>query len=141
MRTNSSPAARFTFKKEERLSRKKLIDELFKDGSSFYLPPFKVICLERHAEDVPAVRVLITVSTRNFPKAVDRNRIKRLTREAYRLNKQILYETLTRRGINLLLAFIYTGKKIESFERIREKMISILERLSENNESVEKNSG
>ncbi|MCY7409968.1 MAG: hypothetical protein LH473_06830, partial [Chitinophagales bacterium] len=53
----------FTFKKEERLSSKKLIDELFKDGSSFYLQPFKILILEKkfeltfmHAEQVGSLR-------------------------------------------------------------------------------------
>src|SRR6266446_10214859 len=97
---------RFTFKKEERLSRKKLIDELFKSGSSFYLAPFRIIFAppekigtglnlppekvginsgETSCARAAPAQVLISVSTKNFKRAVDRNKIKRLIREAYRM--------------------------------------------------------
>ena len=133
VKTSSTP--RFTFKKEERLSSKKLIDELFKSGSSFYLQPFKVLMLEKDAplnlpkgETSPA-QVLISVSTKNFPRAVDRNKIKRLIREAYRLNKIFFYEELEKKNKKIILAFIYTTKKIEAFSLIKEKVVASLQKI------------
>jgi len=127
----TSSAQRFTFKKEERLSKKKLIDELFEKGSSFYLAPFKVWIAPLNlpeGETAPA-QVLISVSSKNFPRAVDRNKIKRLTREAYRLNKHALYDELNKREKKLLLAFIYSAKKIESFSLIEEKVVASLQKI------------
>ncbi|MEP7128849.1 MAG: ribonuclease P protein component [Chitinophagales bacterium] len=139
MKHEATSPLRFTFKKEERLSSKKLIDELFNSGSSFYLYPFKVLSLITSASIISPVQVLIAVSSKNFPKAVDRNRLKRITREAYRLNKTVLHEAQNIQQKKLLVAFIYTGKKMESFEMIHQKMIAILRRLSQSNAPAEKN--
>jgi len=147
---------RFTFKKEERLSRKKLIDELFANGSSFYLHPFKIFFAppeksgtglylplsEREtspAQPIP-VQILISVSTRNFKRAVDRNKIKRLIREAYRLNKHVLYDSLKKKSRQLSIAVLYTSKTIESFDFIQQKLIAVLNKLAEENFTGEKHS-
>jgi ribonuclease P protein component len=124
-----SSAHRFTFKKEERLSRKKLIDELFNSGSAFYLQPLKILILLKNFESDFPVQVLITVSSKNFPRAVDRNTIKRLIRESYRLNKHILYDDLKSKNKKLLIAIIYSSKKIESFSLIEEKVVASLQKI------------
>lgn len=124
-------SSRHTFSKEERLSGKKKIDELFSSGSSFYLQPFKVITVTSTSADeksAPA-QVLITVSSKNFPRAFDRNRIKRLMREAYRLNKQLLYDELKKQQKTMLLGLVYTSKKIEPFSLIQEKVIASLQKV------------
>ncbi len=79
---------KFTFKKSERLSSKKDIQELFNNGSSFYLYPFKVITLP--ADTSKLHQVLFSVPKRLFKRAVDRNLLKRRMREAYRLNNSEL---------------------------------------------------
>ena len=124
--------SRHTFRKEERLSGKKKVDELFSSGSSFYLPPLKVIAVSTERSDEPSVpvQVLITVSSKNVPRAVDRNRIKRRIREAYRLNKYLLYDELKKLNKKLLLGFVYTSKKIEPFPLIQEKVIASLQKIS-----------
>ncbi len=127
MKTDSS--LRFTFRKEERLSRKKLIDELFNGGSSFYLQPFKVLMLEKNFDSSYPVQLLITVSAKNFSRAVDRNRLKRLIRESYRLNKHFLYKELEKKNKKVLLAVIYTAKNIESFSAIEEKVVASLQKI------------
>lgn len=136
---DASPKTRFTFKKEERLSSKKLIDELFRSGSSFYLYPFKVQFLPALDAGMNTVQILVAVPSKNFPHAVDRNRIKRLTREAYRLNKNGFNNSLKQQQKRLLVAFIYTAKKTEPFVLVNEKMILILKRLSEDHATAEKN--
>ena len=131
----------FTFRKAERLSGKKLIDELFKDGSSFYLHPFKVYYLEKEIATASPVQVLMAVPSKNFPHAVDRNRIRRMMREAYRLNKHELYFAQEKKKSLLVIGFLYAGKKIEPYAIISAKMVNALNRLLQNDGNIEKHIG
>ena len=121
----------YSFPKEEHLCRKKLIDELFGQGSSFGLYPLRLVWLPAEAPTAAPPQVLVSVSKRNFKRAVDRNYLKRLLREAYRLNKYRLTEA---EGGHLvgLLAIIYTGKEKKPFTLVEKKLISGLERLLTN---------
>jgi ribonuclease P protein component len=76
------------------------------------------------------VQVGVGVSARNFRKAVDRNRVKRLLREAYRLNKIVLQETTGTQRKKLAVFFLYTGKELPQFELLNEKMRKALEKLA-----------
>ena len=125
-----------TFKKEERLHEKKIINELFEKGRSFYLNPFKVIYIDLNIDCKFPAKSMITVSSRNFKKAVDRNRIKRLIREAYRKNKNILYDSLEAYSKNLAFVILYTGKLMPSYKDTESKIILILQRLAKENEKV-----
>ena len=122
---------KFTFKKSERLSSKKDIQELFKNGSSFYLHPFKVITLPSPNSLVH--QVLFTVPKRNFKRAVDRNLLKRRMREAYRLHKHLL----STEPQVLSIAYIYTSKEIVDYASIAKPLEQSLSRIKKN---VEKNS-
>ena len=113
----------FSFKKEERLAGEKHIQELFEKGSSFHLYPFRVLCLPNPESEHKINQVLISVSKRNFKRAVDRNLIKRRVREAYRLQKDQI------NGFSLLLAFVYTSKEIEPFQVIKDKLFLVLEKI------------
>ena len=120
-----------TFKKEERLCNKKLIDGLFHNGSSFLCYPFRIMWLPVILPDsqIP-VQILIAVSKKRFKRAVDRNLIKRYTREAYRLNKQeYLYLNLTDSNKQLILSVNYIGKEIATFDYIKKKMQKLLVQL------------
>ncbi len=114
---------KFSFKKEERLTGEKHIQELFEKGSSFHLYPFRVLSLANPESEHKLNRVLISVSKRNFKRAVDRNLIKRRIREAYRLQKEQI------NGLSLLVAFVYTSKEIEPFLVIKEKLFLVLEKI------------
>ena len=114
---------KFSFKKEERLTGEKHIQELFEKGSSFHLYPYRVLSLANPESEHKLNRVLISVSKRNFKRAVDRNHIKRRIREAYRLQKDQI------NGLSLLLAFVYTSKEIEPFLVIKEKLFLVLEKI------------
>ena len=121
----------YTFKKEERLCNKKLIDTLFHNGSSFLCYPFKVSWL---AVDEPLLfpaQVLFSVSKKRFKRAVDRNLIKRRIREAYRLYKQqYLYSTLQDTEKKIIFSVGFIGKEISSYELIDKKMLKVLNELS-----------
>jgi len=105
----------FSFRKSERLYKRKEIQELFEKGSSFHLYPFRVV-VPRQEPPGRNHKVLISVPNRVFRKAVDRNLLKRRIREAYRLQKHKLPEG------PLLLGFVYTGSKLLSFAEISQKM-------------------
>lgn len=114
----------FRFRKEERLSRKKTIDSLFDKGASFTISPLKIIFAP--AEDGHGTsQVLITVPSRNFKKAVDRNTLKRRIREAYRLNKSVLAASM-----RLCIAYIYIAREILPSAVIHKAVRSSLERLN-----------
>ncbi|GAB2978332.1 ribonuclease P protein component [Mucilaginibacter puniceus] len=122
----------YTFKKEERLCNKKLIDELYHNGSSFLCYPFKVSWLfPAHPQPVCA-QILFSVSKKRFKKAVDRNLIKRRIREAYRLNKQQqLHDVLKDIDKTIVFSVGYIGKEILGYDTIEKKMQKLLTQLCE----------
>jgi ribonuclease P protein component len=75
-------------------------------------------------------RVLVSVSKKKFKKAVDRNRIKRIVREAFRKNKAVLYDYLQENNKSLWLGLIYSGETILSYQETERKLILILQRLT-----------
>jgi ribonuclease P protein component len=140
--SNSSPAGnskpsspkvsnglRFTFKKAERLSGKRIIDTLFSEGKSFTVSPIRVFYMEHDFKDNYPAKVLIGAARSHLPKAVDRNKAKRLIREAFRRNKNILYSVLEKKNKKLIAGFIYQSDKIVPFDQVEAKIIVTLRRL------------
>ncbi len=119
---------KFSFSKGERLHSRKNIQELFDKGSSFYLHPFKVLFRKKKELILPSNQVLISVSSKNFGRAVDRNKIKRRVREGYRLNKEIL------KAEKLQIAYIYIAKEILPSQIIHQKIRESLVTLNNRNE-------
>ncbi|MFA6277167.1 MAG: ribonuclease P protein component, partial [Pedobacter sp.] len=104
------------FNKEERLCSKKSLDLLFKNGSSFLLYPFRITFLFVNEPHKYPTQVVINVAKKRYKHAVDRNLIKRRTREAYRLHKQAhLYGALANRDDLLLLSLQFIGKEKYEF--------------------------
>lgn len=114
---------KFSFNKGERLKKEKLIEDLFSKGASFAIYPFRVIYLP-NPQPNPFHQVLFTASSRNFKKAVDRNKIKRRAREAYRLNKVYLDETP-----KLLIGFVYIAKELLDYHQIEKAVVKALDKL------------
>ena len=100
---------RYTLGKTERLKSRKTIDGLFKNGKSFSLFPFRVVYLYPEAPASGILQAGFNVSKRYFKKAVDRNRIKRLMKESYRLQKQPLNNLLETTGKKIVVFFIFSG--------------------------------
>jgi ribonuclease P protein component len=118
-----------SFKKEERLCNKRLIEQLFHNGSSFHLYPFRVTFLSSKEILVPA-QVLIAVPKRRFKRAVDRNLLKRRIREGYRINKRdLLYDFLDQQQAKVLFSIQYVGKEIHDFSFIEIKLKEVLLKL------------
>ncbi|UOQ97503.1 ribonuclease P protein component [Hymenobacter sp. 5317J-9] len=123
------PPRRHTFPKEEHLCRKKLIEELFgKQSSSFGVYPLRFVYTKTEVATTAPPQVLISVSKRTFKRAVDRNRLKRLIREAYRLNKYRLTEQPGGHQV-ALLGIIFTGKEKSPLVLVEKKLISGILRL------------
>ncbi len=123
---------RYTLKKEERLNSKLLIAELFSEGKSFFIHPFRVTYLRIDRKDDIPVQLLISVSKRNFSSAVKRNKIKRLIRESYRNIKHILWNDVNKKSEGqLLVSVVYIGKSIVTYTEMERKLILILHRLNE----------
>jgi len=123
-----------TFKKEERLCSRRLIDGLFHNGSSFVVYPYRIVFKSFETQDptVP-LQTIISVSKRRFKRAVDRNAIKRRMRESYRLQKHTLIDFLDQHSLHLLVAFQYVGKgtEIPASVNLFERMGGALERLKD----------
>jgi len=120
-----------SFTKQERLSGKKLMDELFRDGESFTVYPFRVVYMvaDQLTEGSPA-RVGISVPKKRIKTAVERNLIKRRIREAYRLNKGKLYDTLINEKKTLIFMLLYLHGAKKGYAEVEEKINLILGRLS-----------
>jgi len=117
----------FSLKKHEILRSKKNIKELFDNGSSFFLYPFKVYYQSNNTEENN--KVLFSVSKKSFAKAVDRNLIRRRMREAYRLNKTLL-NIDDKQSLSLSIALVYISKFKLSYSEIENKLKQVFVRLN-----------
>lgn len=118
---------RYTFSRKERLKSVKEIAKLFESGKSFLGYPIKVVWVET-ANDLPfPVQAAFSVSKRNFKHATDRNKLKRRMKEAYRLNKFLLYEKLSTQKISCI--FIYIAREELTSALIGKSMKTVLLKL------------
>ena len=112
-----------TLGKQERLKSKTLIGKLYKEGTSVKCYPLRMVYVqEQHGSNYPA-QVGVSVPKRNFKKAVQRNRIKRLLRESYRTQKQLVYHSIDQPYVYMIS---YIGKEECTYQEISEKMEKLL---------------
>ena len=125
----------FTLGKEERLKSRKQIEQLFDKGKSFVVAPFRIYFIINRELPIPkgesGLKFGAGVSAKNFKKAVDRNRIKRLTREAWRLQKNEISKKAKETQRQLNVFFIYTGRELPDFTTVKEKVAIALKKLAD----------
>ena len=112
--------------KSERLHADKLIKELFNEGSSFFLYPFKVLFFVKGVDENGTAQVLFSVSKKKIKKAVGRNLVRRRIKESYRLNKSLL----KLEGKQVSIGLIYVSSDLMEFADIQSKIIAVLKKLS-----------
>ena len=112
-----------TLGKQERLKSKKLIEKLYAEGTSVKSFPLRMMFIQTtHTSSFPC-QVGVSVAKRNYKLAVDRNRLKRLMREAYRLQKEIVYHNLDAPYVFMIS---YIGREEIKYEDLYLKMEKLL---------------
>ena len=125
-----------TFSKKERICSKLTIERVLDKKQKVFVYPYKCFYDFTPASDEADMnRILISVPKRSFKHAVDRNRLKRLTREAYRLNHRQEFDSHLPEGIRADLIFFYVGRELLPYNLIEDKIIEILHRLKKVAES------
>ena len=122
---------RNTLSKQEKLKSLKLIELIFAERKSIKAYPF-VVTYKRIDRRDSSVLFGISVSKKNFKKAVERNRVKRLAREAYRTQKELILD-LENKDYTVAAMFIYIGKKMPDFDDVKKGMKKAMYRLNEAN--------
>ena len=121
-----------SYSNKEKLKSKKTIERLFKDGDSVSEFPLRLVFLETSFDDDSHIKTAVSVSKKHFKTAVDRNRVKRLMREAYRLNKHIYFNNFTTHYAFMIL---YIGKTKPTLSLLESKMLVLFDRFRKRVES------
>ena len=121
----------FTFRKEEHLCSRRLIDQLYAEGHRLMAFPYSVqwMIVPDVSANLAPCQVMIVAPKRKFKHAVDRNRVRRLTRECYRHRKETLYNFLQEQGLSIVFSMVYVHNEIMPYEQLEHKMDKMLAAL------------
>ncbi|MDA0177964.1 MULTISPECIES: ribonuclease P protein component [Mesoflavibacter] len=122
----------YTYNKDEKLKSQKAIEQLFAEGKSVSAYPLRMVYLDNQTQ----LKVGVSVSKRNFKLAVHRNRVKRLLREGYRLNKNLLIDN---KLDHYTLMILYISKEMPDFKIIDKKMKALLTKFNDQVSNIKKN--
>jgi len=137
MQQDDAKQASYTFSKKERICSKIVLNQLIQEQQILFCHPYKCYYRVEYASQLPIIhQIAISVPKKIFRLAVDRNRIKRLTREAYRLNKHLLENDEIQKETRFQIFFIFIGNEIPTYKFVNDKIITILRRLSNANISA-----
>ena len=115
--------------KSARIKSRASLEQLFASGKSFSIFPIKIFYNASDFENSKApVQRGVGVSARNFKKATERNRIKRLLRETYRTQQELI---IVPEGKKLDVFFLYIGKELPAFVDLKLVLASVMKKLSE----------
>lgn len=129
-----SASSSFTFPRSERLKSKKILERTFAEGEKVKAWPLVVRRLKTELPEEVTCQVMVSVSKRLFKRAVDRNRIKRLLRENWRLQKNALVQSWATDETQNAVVFIYMGKEMPTFEIIEKAMgVAVDKMISKSN--------
>ena len=123
-------ARQFTYGKDDKLKSRKVIESLFSGGHSFTVYPLKVLYKIESSEQ-GVLQAGVAVSKRLFKKAVDRNHVKRLLRESYRIQKKDLKELVKSEQLSVYLFFIYLDKTKTTFDVLSQTINKCLDRVQQ----------
>lgn len=123
---------RHAFPKDRRLKSSLLIKETVQQRQSLFCFPIKCFYLIRECSETPLTKAAFLVSKKRFAHAVDRNRVKRLMREAYRLHQ---WELQPPGNHSLLLCWMFVGDTLPASEKVESAVCQILAKLSEQNDT------
>ncbi|WP_297333514.1 ribonuclease P protein component [Flavobacterium sp.] len=116
----------YTYPKSEKLKSRNIIEKMFAEGKTVSKYPLRLVYIPLQDDTEGILKMGVSVSKRNFKRAVDRNYYKRLLREAYRLNKHIITEKLQQ---PTAFMFFYQTKDRLSFTEVNEKAIQLFEKF------------
>lgn len=121
----------FGFGKKDRLKRYKTIKALFSGGESIGAYPLRLVWIDLERGTLPHFsQIAFAVGRKHFKKATQRNRIRRLLREAWRLNKHRVEESLEASERDWAFILIYTGKEELPFGQIQSALVKLIDRFS-----------
>jgi ribonuclease P protein component len=121
----------YTLGKTERIKSRSVFDLLFEQGKNIRLGLINTTFLTRDFQEEAPIQAAFIVPKKKFKKAFERNKIRRRMKEAYRKNKAILYDHAESSLTGYYIAFIYNGQQIANYKEIEEKIIVILQRLTQ----------
>jgi len=119
---------KFSYSKAEKLKSRKVIESLFTEGKSVGVFPLRLFYIELSETETNNTKTAVSVSKKNFRLAVHRNQIKRLLREAFRLNKHLILENTSKK---YALLFLYVGKEMPQFHQLDQTIKKLMNKFTE----------
>lgn len=120
---------RFTFSKQEKLTGETTVNELFLTGNSFLAYPIRIVWTSAQTAESASLKVLMSVPKKKLKHAVDRNRVKRLLREAFRLKNQALKKLVLEQGLDVKMAIVWIPNEILDYAKVERKMSEVLVKM------------